>query len=526
MTFWDNLVNGAAALLGLQEASSLPTDYDDPDLNLPGNQAAQNWRRLTQSKADLNPISHSRMQDIALHLYDRNPLGRRILEVTKDFVVGEGIEVESQDEDVKATIDRFWLDGQNDMPARCHALTLELGLYGEQALAVFVNETSGAVRVTSIDPRSISSILPAPGNPDVAYALCLEGGPGTEQRYLKVIREDDDPDSPTYGQLVGAAPGETLDLGDRKIPFYEPPGLPGGSRLVGCFFVAVNKVMAARRGRSDLLPIADFLDMYDRLLFDESERMSMIRAFVWDVTVKGNADESALRARSAAEPLPVPGSVKFHNESEIWNAISPSLGSQDASITADLILSLIATGAGLPKFFLNGIMDVNRASSVEMGEPSLKRLGTRQEVVTTFLRRVVCFVLDAASQAGSLKRPAEDEPWPFTVNAPEMSSRDMAKAAQALQTTVQALGTARMNDWVDDETAQQAMVLGLGQLGLEVDLEEMQARIEQQQAEDAQDALYQYPALGQDGAQDQPPERQMAMNGRNVAAMVNGRGRA
>src|SRR5258706_9141916 len=101
MSWFDNLVNGAAALLGLQEASSLPTDYEDPDLNLPGHQAAQNWRRLTQSKADLNPITHQRMLDIALHLFDRNPLGRRILEVVKDFVIGDGIDIDTPDETVK-----------------------------------------------------------------------------------------------------------------------------------------------------------------------------------------------------------------------------------------------------------------------------------------------------------------------------------------------------------------------------------------------------------------------------------------
>lgn len=530
MGLWDNLVNGAAALLGLREASTLPTDYEDPDLLLPGNQAAQNWRRLTQSPADLSPLTQERMQSLALHLYDRNALGKRILELTKDFVVGEGFDIDSADEDIKAQIERFWCDGQNDMAARVHAITLELGLYGEQALAVFVNEASGAVRVVSISPTSIKNVISAPGNPDIAYAISLASSDGIdEQRYLKVIREDDDPESATYGQLVGQQPGETIKIGDREIPFYVPAGLPGGNRLVGCFFVAVNKVMAAHRGRSDLLPIADFLDLYDRLVFDEAERMSFLRAFCWDVTVKGNAGEAELATKAQQRGAPPPGTVNYHNESETWEPLSPALGSQDSSTTADLILSLIATGAGLPKHWLNGLMEVNKATASEMGEPGLKRLATRQEVVTAFLRRILCFVLDQAALAGAVKRPAEDEKWDFTLSAPEMSSRDMVKATQALQTMVQALGMADLNNWMDDETAQQALVMGLGHLGLNVDLDEMQERIEKQKAEDAKNDVYEYPSYLGVGARPGPEplaaaqdEQQGRMPARNGTASRRG----
>lgn len=493
MGFWDNLTAGAAALLGLREASTLPTDFEDPDLLLPGNQAAQYWRRLTQSPADLAPLSHSRMLDIAAHLFDRNPLGKRILEVVKDYVIGEGVDVDSRDEDVQAAITRFWDDGQNNLDQRVHAITTELGLFGEQALAVFVNESSGAVRLASIDPRSIKAVIPAPGNPDIAHAISLLGTSAQEERYLKVIAEDDDPASPTFGQLVGAAPGETLQVGQQQVPYYVPQGLPGNQRLVGCFFVAINKVQAALRGRSDLLCIADFLDLYDRLVFDEAERMSFLRAFVWDVELKGNATAAECLAKANEIGTPPPGSVRVHNESEVWTALSPALGSADSQNTADLILSLIATGAGVPKHWLNGTMDINRASAFEMGEPALKRLGARQEVVVAFARRMVRFALDAAARAGALSRPADGEDWPFTVSAPEMSSRDLAKASQSLLTTVQALGTAKMNAWVDDETAQQAVVMGLGQYGLEVDLEEMQARIAADQAEQQQQDQLAYP---------------------------------
>lgn len=457
-------------------------DYNDPDIDLSISQGGSaGYRRLTQAPSDLAPITHDRMQLIALALYDKNPLAKRCLELIKDFVVGEGIAPTAKDEKVQAMIDRFWADGQNDLAARIHTFALELGLWGEQAFAAFVNERSGHVRLISIDPRQIKSAIPDPTNPDLPLAISLLGEQGPETRYLKVIREND------AGLLVGAEAGETLTIGDASLPYWSPPAPDGQTRLVGAFFWAVNKVQGATRGRSDLLPVADFLDLYDRLVFDEAERMSFLRAFVWDVTVKG-ATAADLISKAANTPPPKPGSVQYHNESEEWKASNPSLGAQDGATTADLILSLIATGVGLPKTWLNGIMDVNRASATSMDEPSLKRLRARQQIVMGAVRRMVRFALDQADLAGALA-PSDEGRHPFTVDAPEMSSRDLEKASRALFAAIQALGMADAANWLDGETARQVVVLMLGQLGINVDLAELKERLdaERQARDDADD---------------------------------------
>lgn len=473
----------APTAIAVQESVGYPAlDYNDPDIDLPiSGGGSPGYRRLTQAPSDLAPITHERMQNIALVLYDKNPLAKRCLELIKDFVVSEGINPTAKDKTVQAMITRFWADGQNTMAARLHTFALELGLWGEQAFAAFVNERSGHVRLISIDPRSIKSAIPDPSNPDLPLAIALLAETGAEARYIKVIRENDE------GLLVGAAADETLRLGDQTVPYWSPPTPDGQTRLVGCFFWAVNKVQGATRGRSDLLPVADFLDLYDRLIFDEAERMSFLRAFVFDVTVKG-ASAAELIAKAANEPPPKPGSVKYHNESEEWKAVTPDLKAQDGATTADLILSLIATGVGLPKTWLNGIMDVNRASAVTMDEPSLKRLRARQQVVMAAVTRMVRFALDQAELAGAL--PGSDEGrHPFVVDAPEMSSRDVEKAARALFSTIQALGMADAANWIDSETARQVVVLMLGQLGVNVDTAELKERLlsEKQFKADADD---------------------------------------
>lgn len=495
----------SSASVSVQESLSV-TDYADPDIDLTAVQGgSQFFRRLTQSKSDLAPITHERMQEIALTLYDRNPLAKRCLELVKDFVVGEGIVPTSKAEDVQAIIDRFWADGQNAMGARCHAFALELGLWGEQAFAAFVNERSGHVRLVSIDPRTIRAVVPDPENPDLPLAIALASEQGTEARYLKVIREDDE------GLLVGAQPDEAIRVGDGTHPYYSPPNLAPGTRLVGAFFWAVNKTQGATRGRSDLLPVADFLDLYDRLIFDEAERMSFLRAFVYDVKIIG-ADEPTLTRRAATSAPPKPGSVYYHNESEELTAITPDLKAQDGATTADLILSLIATGVGLPKTWLNGIMDVNRASATSMDEPSLKRLRARQQVVVAAVQRMARFALDQAQLAGALK-PADEGRHPFGVDVPEMSQRDSEKAARALFATIQALGMADAAGWIDSETARQAVVLMLGQIGVGVDLAEMKERLDAERAAETDGDDYTIPPYFGVGAQAGKDEITKAIGG-------------
>mgnify|MGYP006935493814 CR=1 FL=1 len=489
--FWNNLLSGGATVV--QESTLPGLDYADPDIDLPGNQNAQNWRRLTQSKSDLSPLTQERMQEMALYLSDRNPLAKGIIDVMTAFVVGEGFTVTSKDDNTRKAIDRFWDDGQNDMAQRVEEFTRELAIFGEQLVLAFVNDVSGRVALVSVDPRTIRSVLPHPMATDRPYAVGLadEERPG-ERRWVKIITEDDDPNSDTFGKLVGAAESESLMIGQNQSrPFYQPPVAETGSRLAGCFFFPINKPRSAMRGRSDLLPVADFVDLYDRLMFDESERMSFIRTFVWDVKVTGASPEE-LVAKALNDPPPKPGSVKYHNESEEWNAVSPDLNSADSAITADMLLALVATGVGLPKLWLNGSMDINRATAQESADPALKRLTMRQKMVRRAIERMVRFALDTAVTAGALADEG-DAGIEFTVSAAEMSSRDLERASRSLQTTVQALGMADAANWVDDRTAQEAVVLMLGQLGLDVDLDELRQRIEDQKEEDAENDQYELP---------------------------------
>ena len=171
------------------QESWFDSGFYDPDIDLTAAQGgAAYFRRITQSPADLSPLIQTRMQELALYLYDKNPLAKRCLELIRDAVVGNGFSVESKDTAAQEIIGRFWKDGVNDMSTRIYDGVLELGLYGELAILVFVNERSGHVRCVTIDPRTIEAAITKPGSPDVTLAIKIAGPTGTEERYVKIGR--------------------------------------------------------------------------------------------------------------------------------------------------------------------------------------------------------------------------------------------------------------------------------------------------------------------------------------------------
>jgi len=94
------------------------------------------WRPLTaRSDKDLKPIDHDKMLQLAYYVWVVNPIARSIIELKKDYVVGDGLSYKAEDKDVQAWLDRFWTDPINRWETKLHAKVRELSLYGEQCVS-------------------------------------------------------------------------------------------------------------------------------------------------------------------------------------------------------------------------------------------------------------------------------------------------------------------------------------------------------------------------------------------------------
>jgi hypothetical protein len=219
-------------------------------------------------------------------------------------------------------------------------------------------------------------------------------------------------------------------------------------------------------------------------LFGELDRASFMRAFLWDVTLTGATPEEVAKRSKEIYP-PAPGSVRVHNDAEIWAAVTPSLNAQDSSENARLFRNHVLGGATVPEHWYGGGGDVNRSTGESMGEPTFKVLSMRQRVIKHILESIGRYVLRQKAMAYGEGDPDFAAPaWSVTAIFPEMVAKDTAKYAAALQQVVMAAAAAVERHLMTAQTAVRLIGLVAGRLGVEIDAAaELRAAREEQSAQ-------------------------------------------
>ena len=207
------------------------------------------WTRISGTDRDLTPMMQERAQAIAYYLYETNPMAKRLVNMTAEYVVSEGIKVKSEDNEIQDFLADFW--SENKLDALLLHFVTEYGLWGEQCYRLFVNDMNGRTKIGYIDPGRIQEVELDPDN-------CLQIASIT----LK-----------SEGNINGEPlpPVKKLDLAE------------DGSFYTGdTLFYRANSVLRATRGRSDILAAADYLDLYSEFVFSRGERSIFGIVRMWD----------------------------------------------------------------------------------------------------------------------------------------------------------------------------------------------------------------------------------------------------
>ncbi|MBI2815461.1 MAG: hypothetical protein HYX72_00830 [Acidobacteria bacterium] len=422
------------------------------------------FRRISQASnawRDLQPPMQWNMQRVSYYLYVTNPLARRIVELTKDFVIGEGVQIHASDPAVQRVLDDFWYDPANNMDMNLESFVREMAIFGEQIWYCATNPINGKVRLGYIDPYWIDAVEYAtldglPGRAvtmPVTVQLKMDSGE-TEPRRLSVVAFDEDPSSQTYGQLKGE-----------------------------CFYWAINKARAAHRGISDLFALADWLDGYDQMLFALMTQMDSLSRFIWDVTLSGMTGEQIQQWLKDNGTPPRPNSIRAHNEKVAWQAVAPPVQAADRSEGVRLIKNMNLGGAGFPEHWFADGASTNRATALVQGEPTLKMLTSRQRLVRNMLEQLLDFVVDRRIAAGVLPSRIDKS---FQVVVPQLSVRDQEKAASALKSAADALTSFQSAGAVDTATMTQVLTAMLSHLGVQCDPFEILAKAGAEKSEPRQ----------------------------------------
>src|SRR6185503_2155895 len=129
----------------------------DPDEN--------QWRSMDTRRRDLPQITHDWALEVCNDLYLRNPLGHRITELNRDFVVGHGLTYSFHNPAVADIVNEFWLDADNRLDLRLPEFCLDFGLNGELIPEVQVTDVARIVKLGYIDPLQVKRVQTVGGNP-------------------------------------------------------------------------------------------------------------------------------------------------------------------------------------------------------------------------------------------------------------------------------------------------------------------------------------------------------------------------
>lgn len=135
----------------------------------------------------------------------------------------------------------------------------------------------------------------------------------------------------------------------------------------------------------------------------------------------------------------------------------------------------LLVGAGLPEMWLFGVgEDANRASAYEMGDPPMRMLRARQNYVS--LSMIVPILRYQIAEAIENGRLSQDVDQDFTLDVPEISSRDMKKIADTLESVGRTLSAAT-GTFLSRETATEMFAFVASQVGMDVDAEQEKERL-------------------------------------------------
>jgi hypothetical protein len=399
------------------------------------------YRKLTtgarMQRRDLSPLQQDRMLQVTWYLWEQNPFARRLVTLMTDLIVGEGITVVADDERIQEQIDKVWNHRINQFAVRIREFHNFASLTGELIIPTTRNTVSGRPIYGFIDPYQVKDVVPAPGNILIPDFLVLKDSAGQPGERLKIIRED-----PDTGRLEGDV-----------------------------FFWAINKLPNSLRGRSDLLPLADWLDLYDQYLFGEVERLQLLSAFVWDLKITG-AKEPDITKKLAEFPTPKPGSVYAHNENEELNARTPDLKAADRSEVASMLRRHIGGSMGFPVSYL-GDTDSNRATIEGQNDVMTKTPSARQKEFRGQIDQMVRYAVEGVTgQNPALFREAKTA---YRVVVPEIAAKDIARVGGVLAQVTTAMDTAMSNGTASRKLTVRVLSSMLAQLGIEADPNEILA---------------------------------------------------
>lgn len=392
----------------------------------------------------INPVTQNYMIRDSYYQWLKNPIANTIIESLLDFTLGDGINYKANDPKVNDVLDDFYYDINNQWDRKSINRFRDLFLFGELVLKTNVTKHTGRLKTYSVSSELITECFRDKDNLEDILALKFRD----DDKQYKVITRN-------------------MDKVDDDLTKYEGD----------IFFWRINNTTHQTRGLSELFVVRDWLQLWDKALYTTMERIGLLLAFVWDITIEG-ASEKDLRNKLNVirQNPPQPGGVHVHNQKEKWNALTPSLQGSDLDTIFRLCKSPILAQTRLPEHFLGLGGQVNYATSLSMNSPFYRRIKRRQKEIIYIFNDMFDYQIWLAKQANML---AGVEDFGYDVMIPEPDKEIMVQIADTLQKFSGALVTLASNGYMEHKDVKKITQLIVSVLGVNLETEETETQIEE-----------------------------------------------
>jgi len=468
----------AQALDRKDTLESLLAAGGDPDAKLPGLHNQSLFRILSSSADDSarDFFETKRMEVLRqVHMvYAMRGTGSNIIEIMLDFCIGDGIKptaIDSENKQLQAALDEIWNDHRNRLASNHEAMARTLFLEGERSMTVTLSAIDGHLELGYMPIEIVKGVRQDGLGRDV-YLDVQPATLGAKDRNFYIL------DSLNENVTIEVLPPTT----DESVPRYRiTEKIVGADASVSSKPVDVhglafawfeNRPEGAKRGRSELLNILDYVDIHDELLWTDLEISKLLRLFILDITAEGVA--TAQQAKDKIEELglaepPDRPKVICHNEKVVVQLLQGSIA-KTASEKLEQIVALNIYGAKeMPEHWRGSRSDTNLATAQAQELVPMKRMRRKQSRLLERFHRMVEVSLELRVRSGSIKGVTD---FGFQMSHTEVGGKDKTRGATVLKDVVFAMSQATMDGLLSREAANAVVVQTVREVGFEIEEED------------------------------------------------------
>jgi len=369
----------------------------------------------------------------SLTAWRENPLARRIVSLTTQYIIGKGITFKTDREPEDRLLQQFWNHPLNHMDIRIHEWSDELCRSGN----LFI--------LLSSDPSGMSYVRAVPAS-----------------QIQEIKSKDNDLEQAlSFGIMQPFSASQTADFSSFGIRHFPAADLLNPTLEPAVLHFTVNRPVGTQWGEPDLSPLLRWISRYANWLEDRARLNRYRNSFLFVVKTRlgGEAQRQQRQQQLNAIP-PAPGSILVTGEHEDWSVLSPQLESADANTDGLAMKKMIAAGAGIPLHFLAEPESENKASAESAGGATYRHFEQRQKYFLWLISELLHHILARRAQVDPLIQPH----CRIQMSGDDISAADNLVLSEASAKIGALMLRLKENGMMDDEEALRIIYRFMGEI--------------------------------------------------------------